>query len=121
MLGNDLVLNDLIGHARFRHTMGQGMVKHSNFIELAIAAEVIRMRVRVDYHHGFVGDCLHGLAQIANSTAGINERGPFSPNEQIHDGLLIMTRFVENKKAGCDLVSRKPIVRGGNLFEIGPT
>jgi len=42
--------------------MGQWVVKHSNITELVIAAEVIRMGVRIDNHNWFVSHGFDGLA-----------------------------------------------------------
>jgi hypothetical protein len=61
----------------FCHTVSQGVVKHRDISELAIAAEMIGMRMGVDHQNWLVGHRTHGLAQIANATTCINQRGPF--------------------------------------------
>jgi len=104
----------------FCHTMGEWMVKHSNMLECVIAADMIRMSMRVDNHHWFVRHCFNDLVQVTDTTTRIDERRPVSSNEQIHESLLVMTRLMENKKVGSDLVALEPIVRDGNLFECGP-
>jgi hypothetical protein len=41
------------------------------------------------------------------------------PDQQIHDGLFVVTWLAENKEIVSNLIDLEPIVSGKNLFEFG--
>jgi hypothetical protein len=80
---------------------------------------MIEMRVSVDYHHGLTRDGFYGLAEVANSTTRVNQNCFLLAYDQIDNRLLIVTRFVENKKVGSNLIDFEPILSDCNLSESG--
>ena len=98
--------------------MRQRMLKHGNFVKLAVATKMIGMRVSIDDDHRLISDCLYGGAQIANSAAGVDQGRLLVANYEIDDGAFIVTRLIENVKSRGNLIEFEPILGGSNPPEI---
>ena len=95
------------------------MIKHHDIAELAVAAEMIHMRVRVDYGHRMTGQQLNGSPQISNAATSINEYGVLVANEQVEYGMLIVARFRDGIEIVADLLDFEPIIVNSDAMWLG--
>lgn len=70
------------------------MIKHYDIAELAVAAEMIQMRMRIDHSHGMACQQFDDPPQISNAASGIDEHRVLVAYEQIKDGMLELAREI---------------------------